>query len=106
MSDSVLIRSLDDGVSLRLRVKPGGRRDRLVGAYGGALKLEVSAAPERGKANNAVKKLLSKTLDVPQSAIEILSGETRQDKWIRIESLTAKELTSRLETLGITAKHR
>ena len=79
---SVLIRVSDGGVSFRVRVKPGARRDRLVGAYGGALKLEVSAAPERGKANSAVKKLLAKTLDVPQSAIEILSGETSQDKSI------------------------
>ena len=63
MSDgSVLIRASDDGVVLRLRVKPRSRRDRLIGAYGGALKIEVSAAPERGKANVAVKKLLAKTI--------------------------------------------
>jgi uncharacterized protein (TIGR00251 family) len=102
---SVSMRVSDGGVSFRVRVKPGGRRDRLVGAYGGALKVEVSAPPERGKANSAVKKLLAKTLDVPQSAIEILSGETSQDKSIRIESLTAKEFSRRIETLGITAKH-
>ena len=44
MSEGVEIRQTGGGIRLRLRVKPGGRRQRLIGAYGGALKLEVRAA--------------------------------------------------------------
>ena len=50
----VRIRTKADGVRLRLRVKPGGRADRLIGAHDGALKVEVRAAAERGRANAAV----------------------------------------------------
>lgn len=101
--DSVLIRVADRGVFLRLRVKPGSRRNRIVGAYGGALKLEVSAAPEKGKANKAVKKLLANTFDVPPSSIDIFTGETSQDKSIRIENLTTEGIARKLATLGIAA---
>ena len=53
MADTVVVREAGGGVRIRLRVKPGAQRDRLIGAYGESLKLEVRAAPERGKANAA-----------------------------------------------------
>ena len=48
--------------------------------HGGALKVGVTAAPERGKANRAVLGVLAKALDLAPSALEILSGHASQDK--------------------------
>jgi len=76
--------AIDGGTRLRLRVKPGARRNAIVGAHGGALKLGVTAAPEKGKANRAVLELLSGVLDVPVSSIELLSGASSQDKTVRV----------------------
>ncbi len=73
------------GTRLRLRVKPGARKNAIVGVHGGALKLSVIAPPEKGKANDAVVALLANALDVPASAIEIVAGQTSQDKVVTIE---------------------
>ncbi len=72
------------GTRLRLRVKPGARSDAILGAHGGALKLSVSAAPEKGKANGAVCALIARALELPASTVEIVSGQTGRDKavWI------------------------
>jgi uncharacterized protein (TIGR00251 family) len=84
-----------EGTRLRLRVKPGGRRNAVVGPHGGALKVTVAAAPERGKANRAVIELLARALDLPASAIEILSGETSPDKTVLVR-LSPAEVSARL----------
>jgi uncharacterized protein YggU (UPF0235/DUF167 family) len=104
MADVVDLEPGADGPRLRLRVKPGGRRDRLVGAYGGALKLEVTAAAERGRANDAVVSLLARTLGVPRAAVSILSGAGSQDKSVRIGNVEPAGVVRCLATLGIPAR--
>ena len=62
-----------------MRVKPGAKRTGIVGTHGGALKIAVNAAPERGKANDAVVALLS---DLLHAHVEITAGLTSQDKTV------------------------
>lgn len=50
-----------------------------------SLKIYVTTAPEDGKANEAVIKLLSKALKVPKSAITIIQGLKSRKKVVRIE---------------------
>jgi uncharacterized protein len=90
------LKELRGGTRLRLRVKPGARADGLVGVHAGALKLTVTAAPERGKANAAVLELLGRALDLPASSLELLSGESSQDKAVRVP-LAPPEVAARLE---------
>ena len=80
MNDELELVSVSGGTRLRLRVKPGARKTAIVGIHGGALKVAVAAAPEKGKANRAVVKLLAEALDLPASAVTIAAGETSQDK--------------------------
>jgi len=47
-------------------------------------KVKVTVAPEKGKANTAVIKLLSDYFKVARSRIKILSGETSRNKKIEI----------------------
>ena len=68
------------GTRLRLRVKPGARKNAILGVHGGALKIAVAAVPEKGKANRAVVALLADALGLNNSAVVIVSGETSQDK--------------------------
>lgn len=81
---------------LRLRVRPGSRREGIVGVHGGALKLAVSVAPERGKANERVVELLAELLDVPRGAVEITAGAASPDKVVVVSGLGADELRRRL----------
>ena len=101
MSEGVEIVLAGGGIRLRLRVKPGGRRQRLIGAYGGALKLEVSAAPEKGRANAAVIRLLSEALGIRPNQVEIVAGTASQDKIAVVTGCSVDEIAARLASANI-----
>ena len=72
-------------------------RDAVVGIYGDkALKLATTAPPVDGKANAALKKLLSKWLGVPQAQIELKSGLTGRDKQFVISGIPLTETVNKL----------
>jgi uncharacterized protein len=52
----------------------------------GAVLVKVTAPPEKGKANTAVITLLSKTIGIPKSAFELISGETDRNKVFKLAS--------------------
>ena len=68
----------------------------LSASMGGRLKLAVTAAPEKGKANKAVIELLADTLHINESSIHIISGESSRDKRLMIEGLTPEDIKSLL----------
>lgn len=74
---------------LDIRVTPKAARDRIDGWITGAdgrprLRLRVTAAPEKGKANRAACRLLAKALGVAPSGIEVVIGATDRDKTLQI----------------------
>lgn len=81
---------------LALRVSPGARRTAVVGRYGDAWKIAVSAAPERGRANADVVRLLAAALDVPPARVILVKGSAARDKVIEIEGITTEEAERRL----------
>jgi uncharacterized protein len=83
--------------SLRLRVVPGSKRPGIVGRYGNAWKVRVVAAPEGGKANDALLDLLARTLDLPRRDLELASGKASRDKVVVLEGLTSEAADDMLE---------
>jgi uncharacterized protein (TIGR00251 family) len=83
-------------IRLDLRVAPGGSRSTVVGRHGGAWKLRVVAAPERGRANDSVVALLAATLDVKRPDVTIVRGLSSRNKTVEIVGLTLDEAESRL----------
>jgi hypothetical protein len=75
-------------VLIPVKVVPKSSRDRIVGELDGALKVTVSAAPERGAANAAVCKLLAKALGIRLQQVEIESGHASPRKTVRIRGST------------------
>jgi uncharacterized protein (TIGR00251 family) len=71
-------------VKLKLKVVPSSSRDSIEGWMGEQLKVKVKAAPEKGKANKAVIKLLQKTLKLPAGHITLQSGQTSPNKVVQI----------------------
>jgi uncharacterized protein len=79
-----------DGLSLLLRLTPRGGRDALEGAERLAdgrlaIRARVRAAPTGGEANDALRALLSRALDVPRSRVRIASGAASRTKMVAIE---------------------
>jgi uncharacterized protein (TIGR00251 family) len=83
------------GTVFRVRVSPGASRDRISGLYGGALKVSVTAPPEKGKANAGLIKFLAKAMGVDKNRLQMLSGETGRDKRLLLQDADAAE-TQRL----------
>jgi uncharacterized protein (TIGR00251 family) len=72
-------------LELTLKVIPKSSRDEIVGPLDdGSIRVKITAAPEKGKANAAVCRLLADAFDVGRSSVEILRGATSQTKRVRI----------------------
>ena len=69
---------------LEVRVQPKSSRNAVEEQADGFLKVYVTAAPEGGRANQAVAALLAKHLGVPKSDIEIVRGHRGRDKVIEV----------------------
>ena len=85
-----------DGAILRLHAQPGARRDALVGIHGDALKLAVRAAPEKGRANTGIQKLLAAALGIAVRDVELLSGPAQRQKRFLLRGLTPEDAALRL----------
>ena len=87
---------MDQLVRLILRVAPGARRPGIVGRHGNGWKVRVSAAAERGRANEEVIGLLAETLGVRRPAVRVVAGATGRDKIVELAGLTREEIETRL----------
>ncbi len=81
------------GVIVRLRVKAAAARNAVAGLQDRtdgrvALKVQVTAPPEGGKANQAVLGLLSKSWRLPRSRLSLVSGASARDKALLVEGDT------------------
>ena len=85
---------------LKLKIVPGASSDEVVGWYGDALKVRISAPPERGKANVALLALLASALNVPLAAVQLVAGGASPHKVVEIAGLTDAELRQKLDKVG------
>jgi uncharacterized protein (TIGR00251 family) len=69
---------------LKVRVQPGSSRNEVAGQRDGVVVVRVTAAPVDGKANKAACKLLAEHCGIPPSHVEIIRGESRRDKVVRL----------------------
>ena len=81
---------------LRLRVSPGARRTELVGRHGAGWKVRVTAAPEGGRANEALLDLLATELRLPRRSLSIVSGHAAREKIVLMEGIDPAESERRL----------
>jgi uncharacterized protein (TIGR00251 family) len=94
------------GIILPVRAQPGARKNAILGERAGALRVAVTAAPERGKANEAIRKLLAETLGCKTSQITLLTGETVRDKRFLITDLDRQAIERQiLRTFESTAEN-
>ncbi len=88
--------SHDRGTVLAVRAQPNARKDGVLGERGGALRIGVTVAPEKGKANAAVAEVLAGALGCRPSAIVLLSGEAARDKRFLILDVGPEDLRARI----------
>jgi|AP95_1055475.scaffolds.fasta_scaffold764496_1 uncharacterized protein (TIGR00251 family) len=83
-----------------VRVVPKARRNAVKVADDGSLRVRVTAAPEDGKANEALVSLLSKQLQVPKFSVRVVRGHRARDKVVEVDGLSAQEMVDRLRAVS------
>jgi uncharacterized protein (TIGR00251 family) len=91
---------------LRRRVSPGAGRAQIVGRHGDAWKVRVTAAPEQGRANEAVLRLLAEVLLVPRSTLALVSGHGARDKIVELTGLGPALVDRRLASASAPVRGR
>ena len=90
--------------TLKVRVSPKALRGEVVGWMDdGALKVRVVAAPEAGRANIELLRLVAAELDIPVRNVILAGGSGSTNKFLRIVGLDETEVKRRLSrcpTLG------
>ncbi len=81
---------------LTVRVTPGTRDSAIAGWQGDALRVRVREKAEKGRANEAVARLLAKALGVPASAVTLKRGATSREKLFEVDGLDEAEIRKRL----------
>jgi uncharacterized protein (TIGR00251 family) len=90
-----------DGVRVSVKLTPRAAQDRIQEVATEAdglpvLRVAVTAAPDRGKANEALVKLLAKTWKLPKTSIVLVQGTTDRRKTLHLAG-EPKALMARLE---------
>lgn len=84
------------GVILPVRAQPGAKANAVRGEQDGALKVCVTQAPEKGKANKALIEVIAKSLGLKRSQIELWRGETSSQKQFLIRGVSSSELQQKI----------
>jgi uncharacterized protein (TIGR00251 family) len=94
------VREVDEGVVFLAKIVPGSNSPtRVCGLLDGMLKIKVSAAPEKGKANQSLLKFLAGQLGLKKNAVKIISGRTSPIKHIQVTGLSTDTLLKKLNLL-------
>ena len=102
----------EESLILWVRVSPRAKRDALIGADNGYLKVGITAPPVDGKANDRLRKFLAVVFGVPGSRVELLSGDKTRLKRLRIQAprklpagIASERRLQLVETQCILAQH-
>jgi uncharacterized protein (TIGR00251 family) len=87
------------GSTLKVRVAPGASREKIAGLHGDALKVAVREPPEKGRANEAVVRLLAAALGVRAGDVAVVRGHASRDKVVLFRGLAESDLRERLQGL-------
>ncbi len=86
---------------ITVRVQPRASVSEITGYDGSAtLRVRVTAAPERGRANDAAVKLVANALNVPPPRVTIVRGATARLKLLEISGLNQAEADRRLAAIS------
>lgn len=92
-------RRVEDGTEIKVIVITRSSASGIAGEFNGRLRIRLNSPPVDGAANKELIKLLSKSLKVAKSRIEIVRGETSRRKTVRIKNMNPAALCA-----GILAK--
>lgn len=85
-----------DGVVVPVKAQAGARRNGITGIHAGCLKVSVTQAPEKGKANEAIVVVLAELLQLRRNQVELISGLTSPQKRFLVTGIARADLEQRI----------
>jgi uncharacterized protein len=73
-------------VRVAVHVTPRATRDEVVGWRGAELLVRVTAAPDDGKANEAVCRTVAAALGIPKGAVRVVRGHAARHKSLEVDA--------------------
>lgn len=86
----------DESITVAVRVHPGASREQVALQADGSLVVRLRARPVEGKANARLVELLAARLGLRRRDVTVVSGVRSRQKLVRIELVSAVDLTRRL----------
>lgn len=93
---NLTVEEIDGGIVFTVKVVPASSRTTVCGLLDDMVKIKVSAAPEKGKANKCLVDFLAKQLGVKKNAVNIISGKTCAVKSVRVIGISIEQLSNKL----------
>ncbi|MHC4546055.1 MAG: DUF167 domain-containing protein [Planctomycetota bacterium] len=90
------VKEIDDGVVFAVKAVPGSSRTAVCGLLDEMVKIKVSSAPEKGKANKCLLDFLAKQLGVKKNAVKIVSGKSNPVKGVQVLGISVEQLLNKL----------
>ena len=81
------------GIIIPVLVVPGASRSEIVGPHGAAIRIRVTAAPEKGRANREAEKLLERFFGTP---VTLVAGATSRRKRFLLEGMDEATVERRI----------
>ena len=85
-----------DGVLLSIKLQPRTSTNAIGAPLGDELRIKVTAPPVDAAANEALLRLLARTLDCPRNRIELLRGHTSRHKTVLLRGFSAEVVLAKL----------
>jgi len=93
----MLLESCQEGMILAVRAFPGAKQNEIRAVSDDFLKVSVTQIPEKGKANEAIRKQIIKSLNLRASQVELLQGETSPQKKFLLRNVEEDEIRKTIE---------
>jgi len=94
-----MIREVDDGVVVAVRVVPRAGTTQFAGVHGDALKLRVAAPPVDGRANRVAREAMAAAFGVSPARVELVAGEHSRAKEFAVRGVTRADALARVAAL-------
>lgn len=91
-----IVQGAEGGSTLRVRVVPKARRLGVVGTVGDALKVALTAPPERGQANEQLEGYVAELLGIARRRVSVRSGAASRSKVVFLDGVEPAEVLRRL----------
>ena len=78
------------------KIVPGSSKTTTAGLLDGMIKFKITAAPQKGKANQCLIEFLAKQLGVKKKAVNIISGRNNPVKQVQVMGISAETLLKKL----------